>query len=73
MHNSEYKPNGYIDRSPAGFAKRQGISISTVYKELRSGRLKAKKLGRRTHITEKAEKDWQDSLPDYPISTWPSE
>jgi hypothetical protein len=68
MHNSENKPVGYVDRTVAGFAKRQGLSISTVYKELRSGRLKAKKVGTRTQITQKYEDEWEDNLPDYPAS-----
>jgi len=68
MHNSESKPAGYTDRTVAGFAKRQGLSISTVYKELRSGRLKAKKVGTRTHISDQAEADWLNNLPDYPAS-----
>ena len=68
MHNTQKKPSGYIDRTPAGFGKRNGLSLSTVYKEIRSGRLKAKKVGRRTHITEQAETDWEKSLPDYPVS-----
>lgn len=70
MHNIEKKPTGYIDRSPAGFAKRQGLSISTVYKELRAGRLSAKKVGTRTFISEQAEADWADALPDYPRTNY---
>ena len=70
MHNIEKKPTGYIDRSPAGFAKRQGLSISTVYKEIRAGRLPAKKVGTRTFISEQAEVNWVDSLPDYPRDTF---
>ncbi len=65
MHNTENKPTGFIDRSPAGFAKRQGVCLSTVYKELRKGRLKAKKVGTRTHISAQAEQDWLSTLPDY--------
>lgn len=68
MHNSSKKPAGYIDRSVAGFSNRKGMSISTVYKEIRSGRLKAKKVGTRTHIPEKSEKEWEDNLPDYPVT-----
>lgn len=59
------RPKGYIDRSPKGFALRKGISVSTTYNEMRSGRLKAKKIGAKTHISEQAEQDWEDSLPPY--------
>lgn len=70
MHNTDKKPTGYIDRSPAGFARRQGLSISTVYKEIRAGRLSAKKVGTRTFISEQAEANWVDSLPDYPRASY---
>ena len=53
-----------IDRSPRGFADRNGISPSQTYIEIRKGRLKAKKMGTRTIITARAEQDWQDNLPD---------
>ena len=53
-----------IDRSPRGFAAREGISPAQVYIEIRSGRLKAKKMGTRTIITARAEKEWEDNLPD---------
>ena len=58
-------PEGYNDRSPKGFALRKGISLSTVYNEMRSGRLQAKKIGTSTYISEKAEQDWEDSLPPF--------
>ena len=53
-----------IDRSPRGFAARNGISIAQTYIELRSGRLKAKKMGKRTIILAQSEEVWLDSLPD---------
>lgn len=53
-----------IDRSPKGFAHRYGLSVSTIYNQMRSGRLKAKKLGKRTLITAEAEQEWLDNLPD---------
>ena len=57
------RPN-YIDRSPRGFADRTGISPAQAYIEIRSGRLKAKKMGTRTIITAQAEAEWLDNLPD---------
>jgi hypothetical protein len=54
-----------IDRSPRGVAARNGISIPTVFRELAAGRLKAKKIGRRTVITEQDEKAWIDALPAF--------
>jgi excisionase family DNA binding protein len=45
------------------FCGRNGISRSTVYEEIRRGRLKVRKLGRKTLITDKAERTWLDALP----------
>ena len=53
-----------IDRSPRGFAARNGISVGQTYIEIHKGRLPAKKVGRRTIITERGEVFWQDNLPD---------
>jgi hypothetical protein len=38
-----------------------------IYRELKAGRLKAKKLGRRTIIPEHEERAWLDSLPDLTV------
>jgi len=46
-------------------AKIAGIGRSTIYEELASGRLKAKKLGRRTIVTEQALSEWMAGLPAY--------
>lgn len=53
-----------IDRSPRGFAARNGISVGQAYIEIREGRLLAKKLGKRTLITQKSEDSWLTALPD---------
>jgi excisionase family DNA binding protein len=45
------------------FCDRYGIGRTTVYEEIRSGRLKAVKVGRRTLVPEEAGKDWLRSLP----------
>ena len=44
-------------------AKVAGVGRSTVYEELASGRLKARKLGRRTIILEADLRDWLAALP----------
>jgi excisionase family DNA binding protein len=46
-------------------AKMAGVGRSTIYQELASGRLKAKKLGRRTIVPEHALAEWMSSLPAY--------
>ncbi|MBS4005923.1 MAG: helix-turn-helix domain-containing protein [Afipia sp.] len=45
------------------FCARNGICRSKVYQEIKAGRLKAVKVGRRTLILPEAEKEWRDSLP----------
>ena len=41
-----------------------GIGRSLVYKEIERGRLRTKKIGRRTIITTSAAKIWLESLDD---------
>jgi hypothetical protein len=45
------------------FAKRNDIGESTTYKEIRSGRLIAHKIGRRTVIFDSDERQWRENLP----------
>jgi hypothetical protein len=45
------------------FAKRHSIGLSTVYGEIRSGRLPARKIGRRTVIAIDDARTWIDRLP----------
>jgi excisionase family DNA binding protein len=45
------------------FCVRYGIGRTTIYEEIRTGRLEAVKVGRRTLITEQAAQDWLRSLP----------
>jgi len=45
-----------------------GAGRSTIYGELRSGRLRGKKLGSRTLITADAAAEWFAQLPDYPAA-----
>jgi len=49
--------------SIVAFANRNGISRSQVYSEFKSGRLTARKLGKRVLISPEDEKKWRDSLP----------
>jgi hypothetical protein len=46
------------------FAKAADIGRTTVYEAIRTGRLKAKKVGSRTIITTPAARDYLDALPD---------
>lgn len=62
MKTSNNEP---FDESLAGFAKRHNISLTTVYNELNSGRLRGKKVGRRTIIPPENDAAWKDNLPDY--------
>lgn len=45
------------------FATSNGISLSTVQKEIREGRLEALKVGKRTGITTEAGERWRASRP----------
>jgi hypothetical protein len=49
-----------------GFAERADISRSSVYAEIRAGKLKAKRRGCRTIITAEAAREYFNSLPDVP-------
>jgi hypothetical protein len=45
------------------FAHLNDIGVTTARGEIRSGRLVARKIGRRTIITPEDAKDWRDRLP----------
>jgi len=47
------------------FAERNQICPSSVYAEIRSGRLTAHKVGRRTLIFDNDERAWRESLPKF--------
>lgn len=40
-----------------------GVGVTKVYSEIKSGRLRAQKFGRRTLITAEALSQWLNSLP----------
>ena len=46
------------------FAERAEMGRTTVYAEIRAGKLKAKRRGSRTIITAEAARAYLDSLPD---------
>ena len=50
--------------SISGVMEAADTGRSKLYEEIASGRLKAKKLGRRTIITTEALSDWLAALPD---------
>jgi excisionase family DNA binding protein len=50
----------------AGFCTAFGIGRSATYEELKAGRLRAVKAGRRTLISLEAAREWAASLPTYP-------
>ena len=45
------------------FCSRYGPGRTKVYQELKSGRLRARKIGTRTVITEEDAEDWLQHLP----------
>jgi hypothetical protein len=45
------------------FSERNGIGRDSTYNEIRKGRLRAKKAGRRTIILDEDEAAWRASLP----------
>ena len=47
------------------FTKRNSVGRSKVYAEIKSGRLKAVKVGRRTLISFEAETEWRNSCPQW--------
>jgi hypothetical protein len=47
---------------PAEFAKRHGISVAMVYKQIAQGKLRGRKIGAATIITDKDEAHWLSSL-----------
>ena len=49
--------------SPREFGRRNAIGLTTVYEELKAGRLTARKIGRRTIVLASDEAKWRDALP----------
>jgi hypothetical protein len=49
--------------SVSEFSERYGPGRTTIYQEIKLGRLRARKCGKRTFITEDDAEDWLRSLP----------
>ena len=54
--------------SIAEFCQRYGPGRTTTYQEIQAGRLRARKVGRRTIITEDDAEEWLQQLPVVPTS-----
>ena len=50
------------------FCERYGLGRSKVYEELKAGRLRGRKVGRRTIITEDDAENWLRRLPALPVA-----
>jgi hypothetical protein len=48
---------------PAEFAERHSLSPAFIYGEIKARRLRARKAGAATIITEDDEADWLDAMP----------
>jgi excisionase family DNA binding protein len=46
------------------FCETYGVGRTTVYSEIKAGRLRVKKAGRRTIIGDEAAEEWWRSLPE---------
>jgi excisionase family DNA binding protein len=45
------------------FCERNDVCRDTVYRQIRAGHLKARKVGKRTLIFDEDERAWRDNLP----------
>ena len=45
------------------FCQRNGVGRTFAFEEIRRGRLKARKAGKRTLVTPADEREWLESLP----------
>ncbi len=62
--NATPLPHDEAAFSIATFGKRYGIGRSTVYEEIRNGRLKLRKCGARSLILREDAERWAASLPE---------
>lgn len=68
MYQSDINSKEKIDRryqaySVASFGQTFSVGRSTIYEEIRAGRLKVRKVGSRTLITHEDAMAWLNSLP----------
>jgi len=61
--NHDTHADEMVASSVSGTAKSAGLSTDFIRKEIREGKLEAKKAGRRTIITHAARDRWLASLP----------
>lgn len=52
-------------KSPPEFAGANGIGLTQTYVEIKAGRLRAHKVGKRTIIFPEDEAAWRAALPEY--------
>jgi excisionase family DNA binding protein len=57
------RPANHRAMSIAQFSERYGLGRTTIYEEIKLGRLRAHKCRKRTLITEDDAEDWLRSLP----------
>lgn len=65
--------NPKIAYSVAQAVEATGLGRRAFYEEIRSGRLVAKKVGRRTIVSAKAIEAWLERMPDLQLGAKPSE
>jgi excisionase family DNA binding protein len=54
--------------SVARFSEDYGVGRTKIYEELKSGRLRGRKIGKRTIISQDDAEAWLDQLPAMPVS-----
>ena len=59
--------------SLAEFCERYGPGRTTAYQEIKEGRLRARKIGKRTVITADDAEDWLRHLPSVPAKSNPQD
>jgi len=59
----QHRPARQRAMSIAEFCERYGPGRTKVYEELKSGRLRGRKIGKRTIITEDEAEEWLQCLP----------
>lgn len=64
MHNSE--PLAYLPKPAAQYL---GIGLTSLYSEIKAGRITARKFGRRTLIPAEDLKAWLKALPEKEASS----
>lgn len=66
-------PGSKISFSVLEAMEATGLGRAAFYSEIRSGRMSAKKVGRRTIVTAKSIEAWLEQLPDLQLGAKPGE